>query len=171
MATTIYMPIEAYLRGDYEFEADVDYVDDHIEERNLGTDGHSRWQLALQRWFMLNEEAWNVLVRPELRIKTAARRYRIADVAILDADQHREEVPTHPPLIVFEVLSPDDRLSRAKVRLADFASMGVPEIWLIDPEKATFDRLEDGELMRREQFELAARGISFPVSEIVKRVR
>jgi len=169
--TTTYMPIEVYLSGDFDYEADVDYVEDHIEERNLGTAGHSKWQLAIQRWFMQNEEAWNVLIRPELRMRTAPRRYRVADVAILDPSQPEEQVPTHPPLIVFEVLSPDDRPSRVKVRLADFAVMGVPEVWLIDPEKATFERLEDGTLVRREQFELATHGISFPVSEIVKRVR
>ena len=171
MATTIYVPIEVYLRGDLEFESDVDYVDDHIEERNLGTDGHSKWQLAIQLWFSINAEAWNVLVRPELRTRTGARRYRIADVAILDAAVPQQPVPTHPPLVVFEVLSPEDRLSRVKIRLADFAAMGVPEIWLIDPERATFDRYENGELARREHFELAERGISFAVTEITRRVR
>ncbi len=171
MATTVRVPIEVYLRGDLDYDHDVDYVDDHIEDRNLGTNGHSKWQLAIQRWFMLNEETWNVLVRPELRIKTAARRYRIADVAILDASLPQEPVPTHPPLVVFEVLSPEDRLSRVKIRLADFVTMGVPEIWLIDPEKASFDRLEDGQFVRRERFEFAARTIAFPVAEIAQRVR
>ena len=169
MATTTYIPIEVYLQADYE--ADVDYVDDHIEERNLGTDGHSKWQLAIQLWFSINAEIWNVLVRPELRLRTAARRYRVADVAILDAEAPQEDVPTHPPLIVFEVLSPEDRLSRVKTRLADFAAMGVAQIWLVDPESGSFDRFEDGQLVRREQFELASRGVSFAVAEIAQRVR
>lgn len=110
-------------------------------------------------------------MRPALRTRTGARRYRIADVAILDAAVPQQPVPTHPPLVVFEVLSPEDRLSRVKIRLADFAAMGVPEIWLIDPERATFDRYENGELARREHFELAERGISFAVTEITRRVR
>ncbi len=171
MATTMYVPIEVYLRGDLELESDVDYVDDHLEERNLGADCHSKWQLALQLWFSMHAEAWDVLVRPALRTRTGARRYRIADVAILDAAVPQEPVPSHPPLVVFEVLSPEDRLSRVKVRLADFAAMGIPEIWLIDPETGSFDRFADGELERRDHFELAARGISFPVAEIAKRLR
>ncbi|HEY0785315.1 MAG TPA: hypothetical protein VGD62_05545, partial [Acidobacteriaceae bacterium] len=97
MEALTHVPIEVYLQGEYE--ADVDYVDDHIEERHLGTDGHSKWQLAIQMWFSMQAEDWNVLVRPELRIRTAGRRYRVADVAILDAGAPQEEVPSHPPLI------------------------------------------------------------------------
>ena len=169
MATTAHVPVEVYLQGQYE--VDVDYVDDHIEERNLGEEDHSKWQLAIQLWFALHAEEWNVLVLPELRILTGATRYRIGDVTILDAAPPRERIPPRPPLVVFEVLRPEDRLSRIKVRLADFAAMGVPEIWLVDPETGSFDRFEDGQLVRREQFDFAARGVSFPVSEIAKLVR
>ncbi len=40
-----------------------------------------------------------------------------------------------------------------------------------DPESGSFDRFEEGQLVRRAQFELAARGVSFAVAEIAKRVR
>ena len=169
MATTTRVPVETYLHGVYH--PDVDYVDGSIEERNLGENDHSRWQLAIQLWFSLNAEKWDVLVRPELRVHVSETRYRIADVTILDASRPQEPIPSHPPLIVFEVLSPEDRVNRIKVRLADFAAMGVPEIWLIDPVTGSFDRFEDGQLVRREQFELAEQGISFAVAEIAKRVR
>jgi Uma2 family endonuclease len=169
MATTTHISIEHYLQGDYE--VDVDYVDGVLEERFLGENDHSKWQLAIQLWFSLNAERWNILVRPELRVRTGATRFRVADVTILDADRPQESIPTYPPLAVFEVLSPEDRVSRVKKRLADFATMGVSEIWLIDPEKATFDRFEGGQLIRCEQFTLAERGISFSMNEIAKLVR
>jgi Uma2 family endonuclease len=169
MATTIRIPVELYLQGQYE--PDVDYVDGSIEKRNLGENDHSKWQLAIQLWFSLNAEKWNVLVRPELRVQTGATRYRVADVTILDASRPQEPIPIHPPLAVFEVLSPEDRLSRVSTRLADFAGMGVSEIWLIDPETGSFDRFENGQLVRREQFEFVERGISFSVAEIVRLVR
>lgn len=38
-----------------------------------------------------------------------------------------------PPLIVIEILSPEDRVSRYKERLEDYRRMGVPNIWVIDP--------------------------------------
>ena len=45
MATTTRIPVEQYLTGQYE--SDVDYVDGIIEERNLGENDHSKWQLAI----------------------------------------------------------------------------------------------------------------------------
>jgi Uma2 family endonuclease len=57
-------------------------------------------------------------------------------------DAPREEVITVPPLICVEVLSPDDRIYRAKFVLADYLNMGVQNIWLIDPLRRaayTFD--------------------------------
>ena len=169
MATVARVPVETYLRSVYR--PDVDYVDGVIEERNLGEEDHSKWQLAIQLWFAANAEAWDLVVRPELRVNTSSRHYRVADVTILDASQPRERIPTWPPLAVFEVLSPEDRLSRVKERLADFAAMGVPEIWLVTPETGSFDRFENGDLIRREHFEIAERGIAFDVDEIRKRVR
>jgi Uma2 family endonuclease len=45
-------------------------------------------------------------------------------------------------MICIEILSPEDRLSRAEIVLADYRAMGVPNIWLIDPIRRvayTFD--------------------------------
>ena len=36
-----------------------------------------------------------------------------------------EQVPTHPPLAIIEVLSPEDRVSRYQQRLDDYRRMGV----------------------------------------------
>ncbi len=38
-----------------------------------------------------------------------------------------------PPLLCIEIMSPTDRLSRAKIVLEDYRRMGVPNIWLINP--------------------------------------
>lgn len=169
MAAITRIPVELYLTSQYE--TDFDYVDGSIEERYLGENEHSKWQLAIQLWFSLNSEKWDVLVRPELRVQTSTTRYRVADVTILDASRPQESIPTYPPLAVFEVLSPEDRLSRIRKRLADFATMGVPEIWLIDPETSSFERFENGQLVRREQFDFIERDIAFPMTEIAKLVR
>ncbi len=64
---------------------------------------------------------------------------------MLDRNAPYEHVPTTPSG-VFEVLSPEDRLSRVRERLADYAAMGVREIWLIDPTSGSFERWEDGQL-------------------------
>ncbi len=45
----------------------------------------------------------------------------------------REAVITAPPLICVEILSPDNRIYRAKLALVDYLAMGVVHNWLIDP--------------------------------------
>jgi hypothetical protein len=44
--------------------------------------------------------------------------------------------------------------------------MGIPEIWVVDPETRAFSRFEDGQLIRRTEFLVPSRGIAFPVSQI-----
>ena len=103
---TNYIPVELYLESEYEPNAD--YVDGVIEERNLGEWDHASWQQAIQHWFLLHEAAWQVRVRPELRIQISPTRFRVADVTVVDRSHPKEQIITHPPLAVFEVLSPDD---------------------------------------------------------------
>ncbi len=143
MATTL-ISVEEYLHTAYE--PDAEYVDGVIEERNVGEDQHSNWQAALVIFFGLHRREWSIRVRPELRTKTSERRYRVPDVAILDAALAREPIATTPPLIAFEILSPEDRLSRLIIRLGDFESMGVPAIYVIDPADNSLLRFSQGKL-------------------------
>ena len=48
---------------------------------------------------------------PELRGRTTETRARIPDVAIYAGPEPEEEVPSLPPYIAVEILSPDDRVS------------------------------------------------------------
>jgi Uma2 family endonuclease len=45
-----------------------------------------------------------------------------------------EEVLTKPPFICVEILSPEDRMSRVQTRINDYLAMGVPYVWVLDPE-------------------------------------
>jgi Uma2 family endonuclease len=60
-------------------------------------------------------------------------RLRIPDVCLLPADAPDEQIITHPPLVCIEVLSREDTMTRVVERLDDYLSMGVPNIWIIDP--------------------------------------
>jgi Uma2 family endonuclease len=55
-----------------------------------------------------------------------------------------------PPGLVVEVLSPSENPRRQREKLADYASIGVPEVWLISPEAETVEirQLKDGKLER-----------------------
>jgi Uma2 family endonuclease len=164
MATTTFVPIEAYLRSSYE--PDAEYVDGEIEERPMGEWDHASWQQAIQSWFLQHEKEWGIRVRPGLRIRVAATRFRVPDVTVVDRSRPIEQIITHPPLAVFEVLSPDDRLQRMKRKLEDYRKMGIPEIWVIDPQDSTFYRYEDLQLLRKDTFSHAEKEIVFDMNEL-----
>jgi len=142
MATTpALLSIDEYLRTSYH--PDADFVDGEIEERHLGEYEHAKIQSFITFIFTLKEEEWDTDAVVEQRIRVAANRVRICDVAVLRADAPHEQITTTPPLICIEILSPEDRLSRAELVLADYVAMGVPNIWLIDPLRRaayTYDR-------------------------------
>jgi len=148
MATTtaaaVQMSVEEYLRS--SFEPDAEFVDGVIEERTMGEDEHSAWQAAIVGFFVPRAREWNIRVRPELRTRAGERCYRIPDVAILDANLPRAPIAAAPPLAVFEILSPEDRIARLLIRLEDFESMGVQAIYVIDPADNSLLRYRHGML-------------------------
>jgi Uma2 family endonuclease len=141
MATApVVLSIEEYLRTRYK--PDADYVDGEIEERNVGKYEHGKIQGWIFQIFNLNAKAWATDVTVEQRIQVRATSVRVCDVAIMNADAPREAIITVPPLVCVEILSPEDRIPRTKLVLADYLAMGVENIWLIDPIRRiayTFD--------------------------------
>lgn len=125
------LSIERYLHTSYK--PDVHFVDGEIEERNVGEFEHAKIQTLIAVIFNNNEKAWKTNTIVEQRIRINSDRVRICDVAVLRADAPRESVPQTPPLICIEILSPEDRLSRAELVLQDYLNMGVTNIWLVDP--------------------------------------
>ncbi len=144
--------VEEYLHTVYEPECD--YVDGWLEDRNVGEYDHALLQTLLAHIFMTNRREWGVLPLTELRTQVKVTRFRCPDVLVLRADAPREQILTHPPLIAIEILSPEDRLSRFRVKIDDYVAFGVENIWIIDPatrSAMTADRfglhpVETGEL-------------------------
>ncbi len=151
------------------YEPDAEFVDGVIEERAMGEDEHSAWQVALVKYFSNRDVALNIRVRAELRNKVAERRYRVPDVALLDFDVPRAAIAVHPPLTIFEILSPEDRYKRLLVRLNDFEAMGVQHIYVVDPETGRFSRYQAGQLSPVEV--VFCRDMSVSVVEIASLVR
>ncbi len=130
-AAPLPLSIDEYLNTSYK--PDVDFVDGVLEERNVGKYEHAKIQIWISHLFMSNATAWNIDPVVEQRIQVRRNQVRVADIAVLRADVPREVVTLTPPLICVEVLSPEDRLSRTKLVLAEYLTMGVENIWLIDP--------------------------------------
>ena len=125
------LTLEEYLRTSYE--PDCDFVDGHIEERNVGEREHSILQIALGAWFFNRRAEWKIVVMAEQRTRVSATRVRLPDVCVISAEAPRESVTVTPPLLAIEILSPEDRIHRVLVRLNDFLHMGVENLWLLDP--------------------------------------
>lgn len=164
MATTARVPVEVYLRSS-EYEPDAEYVDGEIEERPMGTLDHADWQQAIQQWFARHAKEWGIRVYPELRVKVSPTRFRVPDVTVLDRAQPVEQIVTHAPLAVFEVLSPEDTVKRLIRKLADYAAMEIPQIWVVDPDSGVFQRYSAGGLVPDSTFDLSGR-FWFEVREI-----
>ncbi|MGI4757702.1 MAG: Uma2 family endonuclease [Janthinobacterium lividum] len=143
MATTsTILTMDEYLHTSYS--PDVDFVDGEIEERNSGEFDHGYLQGLFFAWFLERKERLKALPVVEQRIRVAHSRVRICNIAVVTTGR-REQVTSTAPLVCIEVLSPEDRVSRAEKVLADYLQMGVPNIWLIDPyRRAAFFYNADG---------------------------
>ena len=168
MATTTQVPLEVYLRSDYQ--PDAEFIDGEIRERPMGEDDHSSWQDAICAWFREHRRQWDIRVRPELRVQVKPENYLVPDVSVLDAANPREKTATRPPVAVFEVLSPENKIRDMMRKLSLYEQMGIPQIWLIDPADPVWQRYQDGRLQDCEVFDIPQRGIHFEMSEITRIV-
>jgi Uma2 family endonuclease len=125
-------PLEVYLST--SFEPDAEFANGFIEERPMGENEHSAWQHALELWFGQHAREWGIRVRPELRVQVSEYNFRVADVALLDRNLPVERFAIHPPVAVFEILSPEDTLARMMTKLAEYEAMGIRTILLLDPQ-------------------------------------
>jgi Uma2 family endonuclease len=166
-AQVTHVPLDAYLKTSYE--PDAEYVDGVIEERPMGENDHSSWQHALDFWFGQHAHEWGIRVRPELRVQVSSGNFRVPDLALLDRSLPVEQVITHPPIAVFEILSPEDTLARMMTKLADYERMGIQTILILDPKGRHF-RYTGGRLepLPAEPFDLPGSACRFDLEQIEK---
>jgi Uma2 family endonuclease len=132
MATTTAISVETYLHSTYE--PDMEYIDGHLEERNVGEIEHSDVIAAMMAWFLQHAREWQIRVRPDVRTQVGSTRFRVPDIALCARSSKDKRIVREAPVAVIEVLSPEDRISRYHQRIADYRSMGIKGIWVIDPE-------------------------------------
>jgi len=162
-----YVPLEVYLKS--SFEPDAEYVDGVIEERPMGEWSHADWQAAIVEYFRSRRIEWKIRAAAELRVQVAKNRFRVPDVTILDRNLPTEQIITHAPIAVIEILSPEDSLNRMMTKLADYERMGIKTILVLDPNGRHF-RYLDGKLepLPPEPFDLPGSACRFDLSAIEK---
>jgi Uma2 family endonuclease len=106
-------------------------------ERNMGEIPHSDIQTTLAILLRRRRSTLGIRVLTEIRIQINRRRYRVADLAVWRNDNIGTGIPTVPPFLVIEILSPEDRMVRMVPKIQEYLSIGVEWVWVIDPEEKT----------------------------------
>ena len=114
MTTATFVPVEEYKRTSYE--PDREYVNGMLVERNVGERQPSFLQATLAAYlYNLRRADARFAVFTEqrllLRIGAESTRYRIPDLCVMAGGYARTSVLAEPPVLVVEILSPDDRVN------------------------------------------------------------
>jgi Uma2 family endonuclease len=167
-AQTNRVPLDVYLRTSWE--PDAEYVDGVIEERPMGEWNHADWQAAVVEFFRNRRAEWNIRVAPELRVQVSPDKFRVPDVTILDRNQPVEQIITHPPIAVIEILSPEDSVSRMLKKLREYQQMGIQTILVLNPGGEDHYRFSAFGLtpLQETAFELPGSSCRFDLEEIKK---
>jgi Uma2 family endonuclease len=131
MGTKAALPVEEYLRTAFP-DLDKEYRDGVLVERCVPDWLHGRTQLLIGALFLALGKTLSLWPSVETRMRIREGVYLIPDVAVFHGAKP-ELVPSAPPLIAIEVLSPDDKLAEVRRKLDEYRAWGVAHVWLVDP--------------------------------------
>ena len=129
--TEALVPVEEYLRTTYD--PDCDYVDGEVLERNLGELDHSDLQGELLHYFRARRTSGKLFAFPGQRVQVSTTRFRVPDICVYVGKKPKDQIPTTPPFICIEILSPEDRLERTQQKIDDYLNFGMPYVFVINP--------------------------------------
>src|SRR5258707_6086821 len=98
MSSKVLMSVDEYLRTSFE-GSDCEYLDGEVVERNMGELPHGDVQLTLAHRLRGLRKRLGIRVVTEIRIQINARRYPVADIAVLRDDNVGTNFPTVAPLL------------------------------------------------------------------------
>ncbi|MEP6962363.1 MAG: Uma2 family endonuclease [Acidobacteriota bacterium] len=132
-----------YLRTSYP-DLDKEYRDGDVLERTLPDYLHSKTQSLLSALFIGVRETLHLYPGSELRLQVRRGLYRIPDLCVFHPHEPAEAVPSTPPFIVVEILSPDDRMAEVRSKLEEYKQWGVAHVWLVDPHSKRMYSCDSG---------------------------
>jgi Uma2 family endonuclease len=124
------IPVEEYLAHTYH--PDCEYVEGQLVERNVGEIGHSDTQSGLVAYVRYRCPGFWAGV--EARVQVKPDRFRVPDVSIVRGGKPKDRYFVHPPAVVVEVLSPEDRALELIDKIGEYLAFGVECVWVLDPE-------------------------------------
>jgi Uma2 family endonuclease len=132
MAPKVAVSPEEYLRTSYP-NPDREYRDGETVERAMPNLEHGTAQGNIYVRFKGVGKVHRMFPTVETRLRISRTRFLIPDVAVFHPGKPAQSVPDTPPLIVVEVLSPEDRMSQVLDKLEEYRQWGVKHVWLVDP--------------------------------------
>lgn len=162
--TPLFMSVEEYLNTSFD-GADREYLDGEVVERNMGNLNHSQVQGEFYYLLRNQTKGTTLFIAPGLRNHVHPSRFRIPDIAVYEREPE-EQVPSAPPLIAIEVLSPGDRPSYLLSKLEEYRKWAVRHIWIADPDARKMFTYGDDGLATVTQFGLADYGIHITASDL-----
>jgi Uma2 family endonuclease len=123
----------------------LEFTDGYVEVLPMPTDSHQ----VLLRFVFLALYAWvqqiggTVLFAP-LRVRIRPGKYREPDILLVcDADDPRRQNRYWLGAdLVVEIVSPDNPERDTHDKRLDYAEVGIPEYWIVDPEQKTVTVLQ-----------------------------
>jgi Uma2 family endonuclease len=142
-----------------------DYVDGVLVERAMPNTSHSRVNKNITKAMMPWDDRGELMAHPEIRVRVGARKFRVVDLAYFTANP-TTEIPTEPPYVAIEVVSPSDRYDEIVAKLKDYESIGVPFIFLADPHWRSLSRYQEGNFLSVPALEIPSHDVSIPIEAI-----
>ena len=147
MATNPLITPELYLATQYEREPEL--VHGELVERPSPTLNHGRTQQRLA----VHLDGVGFCCT-EVRMRLTDDLFRIPDLAVFAGGGPTDQVPTTPPLLVAEIVSPDDRWNDLLQKLEEYRIWGVEHIWMVEPELKRIHVYDNGSLTQVSRLEL-----------------
>jgi Uma2 family endonuclease len=129
VATSV--PLSEYLNTSYD--PDCEYIDGDVVERNLGEAEHSLLQILLGAWFVNNRKRLGITAYTEQRVQVKPMRFRVPDLTVMAGMGPKTGIIKETPFLCVEILSPEDRFTEVRDKVADYLEFGVQYVWVIDP--------------------------------------
>ena len=103
------------------------------------------------------------------RVRVSGNRVRVPDLVVLTAAP-QPEVLTEPPLLVIEILSPEDTYSDTQERAEDFRAMGVKTVWIVDPKTRTGRMCRGTDWIEASRLEVKGTPLFVDLPEIFRQI-
>jgi len=164
MATKASITAAQYLATPYEREPE--FVRGELVERSLPTFSHGDIQLEVGSRLRVLAREHRLYCGVEIRLRLAEDLYRIPDISLWTGPDRPAQVPASPPMLVVEVVSPDDRLYDILQKLDEYQAWGVEHIWLVEPELKQFHVYDHGSLREVHELELPQVGFRITTADL-----